>query len=109
MATTKTYERTKASNFKPKPYNSYSRSFDKDEDEDESKRVRNNKSAEKAKEKPLEKEETIRRLEREKKVVEKKRKENVYDSFGKPRHPQFKEKRAKKDLAKSYYDGLFDE
>lgn len=109
MATAKTYDRTKASNFKPKPYNTFSKSFIRDEDEDEFKRARNNKPAEKPKEKPLGKEETIRRLEREKKVVEKKKKYDVYEGFGKPKHPQFKEKRVKKDLTKSYYNGLFDE
>ncbi|HHX11258.1 MAG TPA: hypothetical protein GX731_00420 [Clostridiales bacterium] len=117
MAITKTYDRAKAkegnnlksNNYKPRPYNSFSKPFDKEEGEDASKSVRNSKTADKAKEKPPEKEETIRRLEREKKVVERKKKDDVYESFGKPKHPQFKEKRAKKDLAKSYYNGLFDE
>ncbi|NLZ82289.1 MAG: hypothetical protein GX915_01330 [Clostridiales bacterium] len=117
MAITKTYNSARAkevnkpnsNNFKSKGYKSFAKPFDKDEDEDASKRFRNSKTTDKVKEKPLEKEETIRRLEREKKVVERKKKEDVYESSEKPKHLQFKEKRAKKDLTKSYYKGLFDE
>ncbi|HHU71113.1 MAG TPA: hypothetical protein GXZ21_03650 [Clostridiales bacterium] len=90
-----------------KTYNSFSKPFE--DDEDASTRVRSSKMADKVKEKPLEKEETFRRLEREKKVVEKKRKNDIYETFGKPKHSQFKEKRVRKDLVKSYYDGMFDE
>lgn len=94
---------------------SYSKDYDKDEEYD-TKGSKNHRTSgtknyqNKEIDQPIDKLETIRRLEREKKVVQKKYREESHDDYVKPKRSQMKEKRvSKKDWTKNYIYGLYDE
>ena len=102
----KSYTQRSRNNF------SYHNSMDKDEDSD-TKNIRGRKTAvnksKSSQNKDLEqpdKLETIKRLEREKKVVQKKNRE---EEIEKPKRPVVKQKRNTKDWTKDYEYGLLNE
>lgn len=104
-------------NFKTNDRSSYSfpKNYDKDE-EPENRGAKGHKAADKAKnyqskekEQQPDKLETLRRLEREKKAIRKKNR-NDEEEYEKIRHPQMKSKKSpKKDWTKNYLDGMYDE
>jgi hypothetical protein len=105
---------TGKSNFTERNRSSYSYSNPKDKDEDsDSKNTRGRRTTEAKARSPQSKEleqtdklETIKRLEREKKVVQKKNREVEAE---KPKRPVLKQKRSTKDWTKDYEYGLLDE
>ena len=103
-------------NFKPNDRSSYSfpKNYDKDE-EPENRGAKGHKTADRAKnyqskekEQQPDKLETLRRLEREKKAIQKKNRNS--EEHEKLKRPQMKSKKSsKKDWTKNYLSGMFDE